>query len=688
MEKIIYIACVSSEEYAPYMATTLISIFENASKNNNYCVCVLTENMSVKSRNKLSLLEKKYRNVRIEYKYLDDSCFQLMEGMKYGEHVGRLASGRLLLADIYPEIEKIISIEADMFFRDDISKLWDISLDGYYTCAVEDLFQKTISMNLFNDEKHFYFNTGVQVMNLAKMREDNYKMLLKKAVEKKGHLFKVPEQDIVNVAYENNILPLNIKWNFFHPFYPETMKRRAHFEPIDKNAFENALINPSVIHSPGPDKIWYHAVHHPYKEEYMNYYVKNPFYKPFKLFFYDNYKMRYEKHKGIRFKNFDIVSKRSFLDKVRIKFFGITVYEKKQENGYEKIKILFGIYRGIKYNDGEKIFIFGLLLKRKKKIKNEEQTSYLYGLFRIKKTLERIKIYFLFIPVIYLINARALKRLAENNKSLSEQNAFIINMNDYLIHKISALKSVIEAGFLHEKVFGKYKNAFCGKDVVLICTGPTANYYKMIPNAIHIGVNGACYLDFINLDYLFAQDYTIKQKNNSTLINDCMNYRIKNCKKFFGIIPDERLKKIKNDIERIPLSFCNDSNVSQYILEDWSVHNIAYDISREPFGEFFGTPFSALQFIFYTHPQKLYLVGWDCGQGYAYNKQNALGGANYQIEILKKHFLPFIEINYPDIEIISINPVGLKGIFKDVFTQSYVDEHPELLHENIDIINP
>ena len=43
---------------------------------------------------------------------------------------------------------------------------------------------------------------------------------------------------------------------------------------------------------------------------------------------------------------------------------------------------------------------------------------------------------------------------------------------------------------------------------------------------------------------------------------------------------------------------------------------------------------------------------------------------------------------YPKTEIISVNPVGLKGLFKDVYTQSYVDEHPELLNENIEILKP
>ena len=39
----------------------------------------------------------------------------------------------------------------------------------------------------------------------------------------------------------------------------------------------------------------------------------------------------------------------------------------------------------------------------------------------------------------------------------------------------------------------------------------------------------------------------------------------------------------------------------------------------------------------------------------------------------------------PDIEIISINPVGLKGLFHDVYTEEYLIDHPEINREEIEI---
>ena len=33
---------------------------------------------------------------------------------------------------------------------------------------------------------------------------------------------------------------------------------------------------------------------------------------------------------------------------------------------------------------------------------------------------------------------------------------------------------------------------------------------------------------------------------------------------------------------------------------------------------------------------------------------------------------------YKSTEIISVNPIGIRGLFKDIYTQSFVDENPNL----------
>ena len=48
----------------------------------------------------------------------------------------------------------------------------------------------------------------------------------------------------------------------------------------------------------------------------------------------------------------------------------------------------------------------------------------------------------------------------------------------------------------------------------------------------------------------------------------------------------------------------------------------------------------------------------------------------------------FAEQLYPDTEIISINPVGLKGVFHNMYTESYLEVHPELNRGCCEIFTP
>ncbi len=294
------------------------------------------------------------------------------------------------------------------------------------------------------------------------------------------------------------------------------------------------------------------------------------------------------------------------------------------------------------------------------------------------------------------------KSLKEITKKLTEITSEIKNVNtDNVVKKLDELtkrvnilsdevvniNTMILAQNLHEKTFGEYRNAFEGKDVVLVCTGPTAQSYTPIKDAIHVGINGAVYLNHIVCDYIFCQDFTDRQTNNETLNIAVNEYRPDTCKKFYGIIPSAMLKKVHKNIGRIPLSYSNHGMISQYILEEIPLHNLAYDISREPVGNFYGTPFSAMQFLMFANPKRIFLVGCDCSSGYAYNKEKNFISVAGQREIWINHIKPHMDRYFKNIEIISINPVGLKGQFKDVYTQSYLDEHPEIKEENPEILS-
>ena len=643
MKEDIHIVLSSSNEFVPYCATTMASILYNANKSKNIHFYILTYNITTKNKKQLDKL-KKIKNCTIEYPIFDEKLLDMFAGIKIPPHVTKMTYARILIPDILPQIDKAIFIDSDTIVRTDISRLYDIDISKSCFAAVEDGCSEYHANRLWRKSEERYFNCGVLVINSKKLRQINYIEQIKKQISLNGFAYQICDQDVLNDTFHNLIQPINISWNFHH----EKFEKMNFYKPKDIEQYKKILENPCIMHYTGAEKPWYPTTKVLFKSEYLFYFRLTPFYQylKFQKYITDNQtlwalswkdiplfikksrkenigktnKMQLKQH--INYFMQKIAKRTITSEQYTLSFLGQTILQKNNTPAFRSIKLL------------------GITVYKKQPNKNNT-ISDKQELLNISKQL--------------------MQKIDYISGLLNTQNSF----NKKLVERIANLKCILEAQKMHPITFLPYKNAFKGKDVVLVCTGPTAKKYTPIPNAIHVGVNGAIYLDNVKLDFLFIQDYTLHQKGNETLNSDANLYVGNNCKKFYGIIPDYHLSTIQSCIERIPFSMCQSENISQYVIEDIVCNNIAQDLSREPIGNFLGTPFSALQFILYTNPRKIYLVGWDCGSGYAYNKQNAINPANYQIEIIEKYFIPFINKNYPHIKIISVNPVGLRGYFED-----------------------
>ena len=219
--------------------------------------------------------------------------------------------------------------------------------------------------------------------------------------------------------------------------------------------------------------------------------------------------------------------------------------------------------------------------------------------------------------------------------------------------------------FMHLQTFPKFKGIHKGKDICLVASGVTADRYFPIDNRIHIGVNRSFQIGNyrIPMDYIFIQDFSGKTPE---YIDDLDDYRKGHCQKFYGLTVEWN----DNPNRVIPESHAIKAKALRY-RTDWACIDgfqpeFAYDISTQPLGCFGSIVFPALQFALWTYPKRIYLVGCDCTtDGYAYAKTDKNFLKPDRIVSAYKKFKGFANKYYPDVEIISINPVGLKGIFKD-----------------------
>ncbi len=235
----------------------------------------------------------------------------------------------------------------------------------------------------------------------------------------------------------------------------------------------------------------------------------------------------------------------------------------------------------------------------------------------------------------------------------------------------------------HPQTFSKYKNIYNNKSVAVVGCGPTAAFYNQIDDVIHVGINRAFKLKTVKLNYLFALDWMEEED-----MLEADNYLVGFCKKFFGTSPHSGILHFYPKIRRIPKYHRKLAKSQNYYIYNHKKEGFSKDIENEPLCDIGGTIFSALQFILHTNPKKLYIVGCDCSTGHFHKEQSRIVLTNLACQI--KGWLKFKEFTknyYPDLEIISINPVGLKGVFKDVYTQNYIETHPELKKENFEIID-
>lgn len=232
-------------------------------------------------------------------------------------------------------------------------------------------------------------------------------------------------------------------------------------------------------------------------------------------------------------------------------------------------------------------------------------------------------------------------------------------MNRLIERKLSTM-------MLHQHTFYQFKNIHQGKDIVILASGPTLKYFKHMNNCIYIGVNKAFLAEKTKLDYIFIQDFSGATPGYIDEIGKL------DCIKFYGLT-SENIEPWRTIPESIRIS----ANAFPYRTDWENISNFktefAYDLSVQSLGCGGTVVFPALQFALWTNPKRIYLVGADTNNNgyFDANNKNELH-PNKLIPLYRK-FKSFAQQYYPYTEIISVNPVGLKGIFEDIYTEEYLD---------------
>ena len=128
---------------------------------------------------------------------------------------------RTALPFIFPELDRILVLDCDTIVNKDISFLWNVDISNHYYAMVE---EKQIT-----NRTHPYYNFGVAVHNLAKLRDGTADVIIRTI-----NTVQLPycEQDAVNSVCRKHILELPPEYNatFFNvPHIPDGQEVIKHY---------------------------------------------------------------------------------------------------------------------------------------------------------------------------------------------------------------------------------------------------------------------------------------------------------------------------------------------------------------------------------------------------------------------------------------------------------------------------
>lgn len=240
--------------YVYYMYITIFSILLNAQKNTYYDFYILVSGgFSEKSKNYFRSLAERFRMCSFTFINLSDA-FQSVS-MTH-DHINYPTYFRLLLADVLPNLDKCLYLDTDIVVEKDLFDFYNLNIDDYYLAGVRAAgYQINAPHNvkrLALPEVKNYFNAGVILLNLKKIREDNLTSRFMQLMDMNYH---DQDQDILNVACYGKVKILPFKYNMMTK-YESIFDQCIQAQAYTQEEITEAIKDPIIIHYADKIKPW------------------------------------------------------------------------------------------------------------------------------------------------------------------------------------------------------------------------------------------------------------------------------------------------------------------------------------------------------------------------------------------------------------------------------------------------
>ena len=280
-----------NDDYVKQLATTISSIMRNSNKENNYNFFVLSTDVSAQNK---SILLSYVKKIGAKLNFIDMKPViknidleKLMSRRKNYNYISPETYFRYFIPELFSEYEKVLYLDADILVANDLSILFSEDIADTYSGVIKDSFlvnsiqdenfktqqypelsYRQYLKKILKKKNRDYFNAGVLLLNLARIRNDKIiSKLWDFTIENSPLEFQ--DQDALNAVFESNVKFLDIRWNVLKNW--------------QKLSNDKKQKNPYIIHYVGENKPWVYnkkySYDYPMIKEWWNIYKQTPFYK-------------------------------------------------------------------------------------------------------------------------------------------------------------------------------------------------------------------------------------------------------------------------------------------------------------------------------------------------------------------------------------------------------------------------
>ena len=203
--------------YIPFLAVTLESLIDNASKDYCYEMKVLYTNLSEENKQKIFKYENE--NVKIEFVDLNYYIEEIQEKLHTRDYYTKTTYYRLFIPNLYPQYDKALYLDSDITILGDVAELYNEDLGENLVGAIPDgsvrvinEFAEYVERVVGMADYKRYFNAGILLMNLKQMRTIDFQSKFLYLLE--NVKFSVAQdQDYLNRICKGRTKLLDPGWN-------------------------------------------------------------------------------------------------------------------------------------------------------------------------------------------------------------------------------------------------------------------------------------------------------------------------------------------------------------------------------------------------------------------------------------------------------------------------------------------